>query len=81
MSLILTRGSIFLAAIILLVLAYFSHRQYTSLQETSFDGIEERITQEVIAEAHELQSFISEVERDAAHLSHLISTGTLNLGQ
>ena len=67
-----------LAAIILLVLAYFSHQQYTLLRDTSFGDIEERITQEVIAEAFELQSFISDVERDATHLADLISTGELD---
>jgi len=78
LSSILKRGSICLAAIILLFLAYFSHQQYTLLRENSFGEIKERITQEVIAEALELQSFISDVERDATHLSDLISTGKLD---
>ena len=75
---ILARGCGCLAAITVFVLAYFSHQQYNFLREKSSEKIEERITQEVIAEALELQSFISEVERDAAHLSDLISTGELD---
>ena len=75
---ILTRGLLCLAALILLALAYFSHHQYNFLRETSFGQIEGRITQEVIAEAHELQLFISNVEREARHLSNLISTGELD---
>ena len=51
LSYLLVRGSVSVAAIILLVLAYFSHQQYTLLQGNSFGEIEERITQEVIAEA------------------------------
>ena len=75
---ILARGFGCLAAIILLVLAYFSHQHYALSREKSFGEIEERITREVIAEAHELQSFILNVERDAGQLSELISTDELD---
>lgn len=78
LSSIWIRGTILLVAIILLISAYFSHQQYTVLRDTSFEDIEKRITQEVIAEAFELQSFVSDVERDATHLADLISTGELN---